>query len=185
MGSENVVVGAVLVGGAALAGGAMLLLSRAKAAPPEEQPPEEVGADIAIRIIDPRTGEPLSRNSPAILAEGTEYALEMTVTNTSTRMGSPVAASLTIDITGKAGPLRITFPPAWAEPFGPGVTVAWSFPVGTAISFFVPSGTGGSTGEIVVVVRAPNGLMLASDIEPLSIQSAEISYGANVTIGVI
>ena len=137
--------------------------------------PSGYGASISLQILDAATGEPVPRNSPAVVVEGGNYIARFTITNQSTRLGAPIGADLGTTIAGVAGTTSIPFPAMWITSFGPGQGVTWD------ITFTIPDGTGGQTGSIVVDVWPPTGPALASAQEPLTVQSAAITYQATIT----
>ena len=148
-------------------GGLGLALSRKK--------PSGYGASISLQILDAVTGEPVPKNSPALVVEGGSYIARFTVTNLSTRLGAGVEAYLTIELVGAAGLGPIAFPAPFTALFLAGQAVSWD------ITFLVPDGTGGTPGAIAITVYAPTGASLASVSEVLTIQSAAITYAATIT----
>ncbi len=160
--------------GLSLLGGGFLLLMKALGKP------SGMGASIKLDILDAVTREPVPRNSPATVMEGTAYVAAFTVTNQYTRLGSPVGADLRVAMDGQAGALTITLPASWVTSHAAGEAVAWDIP------FYVPDGTGPGSGLIQVRVLTPDGnTLLAEAQEPLTIQSAVVVPGASITpIGV-
>jgi len=159
-------VGLLAVGGLAYA------LTR-KPAPPEERPP---AAGIDIKVYDAQ-GNLVPSNSPLTLTEGESYTVVLTVTNQSTKAGTPWEATLEVVI--YAGTDYTTLIPVTArsEYFGAGETRTFSY------SMNVPLGTGGEMGNIVATVNDPTGVKLADAIEYFSIEEVPIVYGATVVIG--
>lgn len=137
--------------------------------------PSGYGASISMQILDAATGEPVPKNSPALVVEGGSYIARFTVTNLSTRLGGPVDADLTIELVGAAGPGPIAFPVPFLVLFAAGQSVSWD------ITFTVPDGTGGTPGAVAITVYSPTNVRLASASEPLTIESAAIIYGATIT----
>ena len=149
--------------------------------PPVPPPPGEGGATIGITILDAQ-GNPVPQNSPAALLEGQIYTVMLTITNTTTKAGQPWATPLQVSIF--AGTNLSTFIPSQIASynFGAGEIKILTFPLG------IPVGTGGETGQVVARVFSPIdvGLTspLATDIEPITIGTIAIIYGATIVIGV-
>ena len=138
--------------------------------------PSGYGASVSLLILDAATGEPVPKNSPALVVEGSSYIARFTVTNRSTRLGALVGADLPITIAGVVDTTVIPFPGAWITSFGPGQSVGWD------ITFTVPDGTGGMTGKVIVDVWPPSGPEPIAHVEePLTVLSAAITYGATIT----
>ena len=130
--------------------------------------PSGYGANISLQILDAATGEPVPHDSPATVVDGGSYIARATVTNRSTRLGTPVAATLTIKFYGFAG----GFPDLiWPVPEQKVQT--FNFAAGQSgeinCSFKVPAGTAGQVGEIGAWVESPNAVELARGREPLTI----------------
>lgn len=177
---NKVTKGLLVAGAEAAAVTGMIFFARQAGAGPPEPPPDgtQLGATISIQIIDPRTGEPVPRNSPALVIEGTSYLARITVTNASTRLGAPTDADLQILMAGLAGNTGISFPLPWVWNAPPGGVQPWD------ITFDVPDNTGPGAGEIRVQVVDPGGVELDLAIEPLTIEEAAIVYAADVILQV-
>ena len=137
--------------------------------------PSGLGASISLQILDAATGEPVPRNSPALVVEGGSYIARFTVTNQSTRLGGPVAADLTIEMVGVAGTQPISFGAPFVVGFLAGQALSWD------VTFVVPDGTGGTPGAVAITVYSPTNVRLASVSEVLTISSAAITYAATIT----
>jgi len=163
---------AVGVGLGLAAVGIIVLASRAKGAPPEE----EEGV-LKIEILDSE-GNPVPSNSPALLAEGEDYTLRVTITNQSTKGGEPWPAALSFSV--YAGTNLQTFIPvtSYTASFGAGESIAYTWPLN------IPMGTGGQSGNVLVTVWDPDGIQIASGIVYFDIQTVEIIYDADIVVGV-
>jgi len=150
--------------------GAIYFASRAKAAPPEE-------GGVTIVIYD-QYGNPVPSGSPSILTEGASYTMVVTVTNMSTKAGTPWEATLTIDVSAVVDGSAIMTPSVKAEYFAAGETKAFSYPLS------VPLGYGGFSGSALALVKDPTGVTLDSATEPLTIEEIPIDYAAGIVIGV-
>ena len=151
------------------------LVARAARAAPGPAPGGVAAAISRIDIVDAVTGNPVPRNSPATLVEGSSYTASFTVTNQSTRLGVPVGADLLILIEGMVAAVSLPFPPAWLTSFAADQSLS------SNIDFTVPDGTGGQTGVVNVRVFTPDGaILLAQAQEPVTILSAAIDYGASI-----
>lgn len=157
--------------GLGLAGLAAYALTReVEAAPPE------VGG-VTIQIFD-KYGNPVPSGSPALLTEGESYTMVVTVTNLSTKAGTPWEAMLTIDVSAGVDGLDIMTPSVKAEYFDAEQTRSFSYPLS------VPLGSGGLSGSASALVKDPTGVTLDSATEPLTIEEIPIIYGAGIVIGV-
>ena len=163
--------GVIIIGGLGLAlVGVLGLASLARAAPPEKE-------GVTIVIYD-EWGNPVPTGSPAILQEGASYTMVVTVTNMSTKAGTPWEATLTIDVSAVVDGSAIMTPSVSAEYFTAGQTRAFSY----ALS--VPLGYGGFSGSALALVKDPTGVTLDSATEPLTIEEIPIDYAAGIVIGV-
>ena len=135
--------------------------------------PEE--APVQIEILDAQ-GNPLPRNSPFILSEGASYTTRVTITNTSTRAGTPWPADLSIGINA-ATPLTQLIP-AQLTPasFAAGETKSFNFPLN------IPWESGGQVGEITAWVKDPGGIVIGSAVAPITIEAVAVDYSATITI---
>ncbi len=150
--------------------------SRAKAAPPGG---EQVAATVGLEILD-MAGNPVPKNSPATVVEGSTYTLRTTVTNKSTKSGVAVGVNLAIQPWGGTDATPMTFSPNWfTAAFGAGVSYLFDS------VFTVPAGSGGKTGQIGAYVFDPSNNIIAQAGDTLTIQSVAIVYGATVTIGLV
>lgn len=162
---------AAVVGGVGLAGlTAYALTRKVEAAPPE------VGG-VTIVIYD-KYGNPVPSGSPAILTEGESYSMVVTVTNMSTKAGTPWEATLTIDVSAGVDGVDIMTPSGTAEYFDAGQTRSFSYPLDVLLGY------GGLSGNASALVKDPAGVTLDSATEPLTIEEVPIIYGAGITIGV-
>ncbi len=164
-----VIVGGLGLGLAATVGIAAIAMAK----PPEE--PEEGGVTI---VIYDEWGNPVPTGSPAILEEGASYTMVVTVTNMSTKAGTPWEATLTIDVSAIVEGSAIMTPSVKAEYFSAGQTRSFSYPLS------VPLGYGGFSGSAQALVKDPTGVTLDSATEPLTIEEIPIDYGAGIVIGV-
>lgn len=140
-----------------------------------EAAPEKGGVTI---VIYDKYGNPVPSGSPAILREGEPYTMVVTVTNMTTKAGTPWEATLTIDIGAVVDGHTIMAPSVVDEYFSAGQTKNFSH----ALS--VPMGYGGFSGVAVAVVEDPAGVTLDSATEPLTIEMVAIDYAASIEIGV-
>ena len=90
-----------------------------------------------------------------LLGEGVTYQVNTTVTNTSTKAGTPTAAVLNIQVSGTLNGVSIL------ENVGD-YNFAASEAQSAVFPMTIPSGTGGQTGEVKVTVRDPSGNILDS-----------------------
>ncbi|MBA7560639.1 hypothetical protein ES708_02268 [subsurface metagenome] len=160
---------AVGLGVAAALGAGIYFATRAKAAP------EEGGVTI---VIYDEWGNPVPSGSPSILEEGASYTMVVTVTNMSTKAGTPWEATLTIAVSAVVGGNDIMAPSTKDEFFTAGQTRNFNF------ALVVPMGYGGFSGSAVALVKDPTGVTLDSATEPLTIEEIPIDYGAGIVIGV-
>lgn len=164
----------VIVGGLGLGlAAAVGIAALARAAPPEE--PEEGGVTI---VIYDEWGNPVPTSSPAILNEGGIYTMVITVTNMTTKAGTPWEATLTIDVSAAVDANAIMTPSVEAQYFAAGQTRTFSY----ALS--VPVGYGGFSGSALALVKDPDGVPLDSATELLTIAEVPIDYAAGIVIGV-
>ncbi len=104
---------------------------------------------------------------PYSVEAGKAYVPRATETNTSTKSGSPVGATLTL-YAGWGGAVPLSFSsPIATLPFGPGETKAVDF--GFTVS---PACTAGQTGSMSVDVLSPLGAFLATDYDTLTVLGA-------------
>lgn len=148
----------------------VVLVAKAKGAPPEE-------GGVSIVIYD-EWGNPVPTGSPAILAEDASYTMVVTVTNLSTKGGTPWEASLTIEVSAVVDASAIMSPSLKIEYFAAGQTRTFNY----ALS--VPLGYGGLSGSALALVKDPSGVTLDSAMEPLTVEEIPITYGAGIVIGV-
>lgn len=171
---KTVLIGALVAGGALLAARAL-----AKEEPPKEEPPgEEPACSVALQIIDLTTGQPVPVNSPALVLEGSSYLVRVTITNTSTRLGVPVAANLTLILVGEIALTSLPFPAPTTYAFAAGQTRTFD------LTFGVPAGTGGKVGSITATVVAPNGQAICMDDELLTVEAVAVVYSCTLTLSV-
>lgn len=141
--------------------------------PPEEIFAGEGRASVKIEIYD-ELGNPVPKNSPAELLDSSSYTARITVTNRSTKLGQPVAASLRIVVFSEAGsepaiPNKIFIQSEKTQSFAAGQSLAFDYP------FTIPSGMGGAMGYIWARVIDPNGVQIATVTEPLNIRAIVLS----------
>ncbi|MBA7686268.1 hypothetical protein ES703_94711 [subsurface metagenome] len=163
------------VGLAALLGGVVLLAKGEKPEEPEK-PPEEEAAKIVIEIFDAE-GNPVPTNSPAVVDEGQTYTARATITNNSTKAGTPWEATFDIQFTALTAYASFYERDLIAEHFTAGQTRSFDF---TGIT--IPIGSGPGEGQFFVAVFA-EGNRIAEGSEALSIGEVAIDYGATVVIG--
>lgn len=168
---ENRKKAAVVLGLAAALGASIYLATKAEAAPERE-----LKAKVGIEILDSQ-GNLVPHNSPAVLTEGESYTMVVTVTNMSTKAGTPWQAVLTIDVSAAVDGSNLMPPSVDYEPFAAGATENFSYPLS------VPLGYGGFAGSAVAIVRDPLGATLDTAIESLTIVELPIVYGAGIVIG--
>lgn len=144
-------------------------------------PPGENAASCTIQILDAATGSPVPKNSPALVVEGSSYIARIIVANRSTKTGSPVGATLTVDVKGYAGSITIPFAAPVTEAYLAQETKTKDW------TFTMPAGTAGIAGSIVVAVKDPTGAVVSGGTctEPLTISSAAIEYAASCSISVL
>lgn len=150
--------------------GAVGLYALAQAAPAPE------GAKIKIEILDAE-GHPVPHNSPVSLLEGESYTVRLTITNLSTKAGEPWGTNLDVMITAFCDYTTLITITRATEYFAAGEAIIFDYPMA------VPLGTGGQAGQIVVRVFDPEGNLVAEGIEPLTVETIEIIYGATIVIG--
>ena len=167
--------GLMVIGAAAAIAAGLFAWSKAKAEPPEP-PPDEEDTTLSIVILD-ANGNPVPTNSPANLIEGEDYTLRLTVTNTSTKLGTPWEATLWVRAQVATTQVNI-FSYSTQEYFLASQTRSFEYP------FSVPEGIVGDTGLAIGQVDDPNQNLLANISQEIAILSAAIDYGAIVVIGV-
>ena len=160
------------IGGLGLVGGLVYLATRKVKAPPEGPP-----AAVKIEVYDSE-GNLVPSNSPVTLDEGATYTVMVAVTNKTTRGGVPWEANLETIIMAATTLVDLIPYDVREALFAPNETKSFTSPL------VIPVGLGGQTGAITVDVFDPAGILLAYAVEPLTIQSVAIIYGATVTIGV-
>lgn len=112
------------------------------------------------------------------LVEGGSYTLTATVTNNSTRSGSPVGASLLMSFSGSVGGVFVLSPSGAGNvqaSFGPGESKSFN------VNFTIPFGVYGS-GGFTCVVSASGAGTLAMDTISVNVQQAAINYAAQVSL---
>ncbi len=153
-----------------------LRASRAKAAPPEGEQP---AAMVGLEILD-MAGNPVPPGSLGTVVEGSSYTLRMTVTNTSTKLGAGVGATLGIQPFGAIVSTPLVFSPNWfPQAFTAGQSIVFNS------TFTVPAGSAGLTNIIGADVFDPSNKLLAEKTDTLTVQSAAIIYGATIGIGLV
>jgi hypothetical protein len=90
------------------------------------------------------------------LTEGEIYLVELTVTNQSTRLGTPVEAELGIGISAATEKISIIPSQLSREHFGPGESRTFGY------SMPIPMGSAGQTIALCAWVEDPAGEMIAS-----------------------
>ena len=140
----------------------------------EEAPPP--GATIGIEVFNSQ-GLPVENNSPIVVNEGESYTVRVTITNLTTRAGAPWEATFGIDF-AVLGATEVIVP--WgrtSEYFAAEQTRALDY------SMDIRFDLGGTLAAIQVNVLDPTGALVARAIEPVTIESVAIIYGAEVVIG--
>lgn len=145
------------------------LLLRKKEVPPPEAP-------ITITILDAQ-GKPVPRTSPVTLTEGASYTARITARNTSTKAGTPWAATLGVGISGSTAVRQLIAAQIKQVNFAADEAKAFDFP------FSLPMGSGGESGEITAWVQDPTGKAISSAREPLTIAEVPVIYSATIVIG--
>jgi len=163
---------ALAVGGLAGLAGVIYLATKGKAAPPEGP-----SASVSIEVLDSE-GNPVPRNSPAVVNEGESYTVMVAVTNTTTKGGVPFEADLETWVMAAAGWIDLIPGDIYPSHYLPG-----------SIGYFystlnIPMGLGGMTGAITVNVFDPGGKLIATKVEPLTIKAMALIYGASISISV-
>lgn len=161
---------AVGLGVAAGVGALLYLAAKAKAAPPE-------GATVKIQVFDAE-GHLITSNSPLELIEGESYTVRVTVTNLSTKAGEPWDAELEVVVHASTEWEALIPVTTSMEAFAAGQTLSFDYPM------MVPLGVMGFSGQISATINDPAGIRLARVLEPFTIITIEIIYGATVVIGV-
>lgn len=165
---DKAVVGLGLIG---LVFGGIYLATRAKAAP------EGPAAAISIAVLGPG-GVPVPVNSPLTLDEGASYTVMTIVTNKTKRAGEPWEADLETVVAAAANWTDLIPGDIFPQHYLPTSVLYFYSP------FTIPMGLGGTTGAITANVFDPDGNLVATVTEPISIRSMAIVYGATVTVGV-
>lgn len=139
-------------------------------------PPDEDAGMIDIAILD-SDGNPVPVNSPARLAPGQTYTVQVSVTNRSTQGGAPVGAVLTTAIESFVNGTTLIPAQDRIDNFSANgmLTFQWNLPV--------PTGLYGVMGNVVVNVLSPLGTVIAGVTVQIEIV-AEVIYGADVDTGV-
>ena len=163
----------IAVGAGALGLGSLIVWALTKK-PPEEPPPGEAGADVGIEIYD-KDGNLIPSNSPVELVEGSSYTARVTVTNQSTKLGQPVAASLRVVVVSVVSNLP-SVPDTFLIPqqeksqsFAASQSLYTDFPLS------VPVGIAGANGFISAKVFSPDGVQIAAAMESVSIRAIAIT----------
>ncbi|MBA7659309.1 hypothetical protein ES703_67286 [subsurface metagenome] len=167
---KKVAIGAGIV--AAVVGAIALIKGKKPPITPIPPPPEGVAATISIEIIG------AERNSPVSLEEGGSYIARLTVTNATTKAGTPWEATLTVHIAAHTEFVTLIPVQVSDENFAAGQTRTFDFPMS------VPLGAGGQPGNIIARVKDPAGINVATVIEDFTIVTSEIIYGATIVVGV-
>ncbi len=107
------------------------------------------------------------------LIEGEIYIVQLTITNQSTRLGTPVEAELGIGISAATEKISIIPSQLSREHFGPGETRTFGY------SMPIPMGSAGQTIALCAWVENPAGKMITSASEDITIVVASITtpYG--------
>jgi len=163
---------ALAVGGIAGLAGVIYLATRGKAALPEGP-----SASISIEVLD-SGGNPVPKNSPAIVNEGESYTVMVAVTNTTTKAGVPWEADLETWVMAAAGWVDLIPGDVYPSHYLPG-SIGYFYS-----SLYIPMGLGGETGAITVNVFDPDGNLVATKTEPLTILTTALIYGATVSISI-
>jgi len=135
------------------------------------------GAELKLEIIGPGS-IPVLGNSPVTVLEGESYTVRATVTNLTTKAGQPWEATLTLRVVANIAGELFLGPIVSDEYFAPGQTLAFEYPM------TIPLGKGGLSGTVIAIVTDPANKQLAYASEPLAVETVEITYGAEVVIGV-
>ncbi|MHB8084338.1 MAG: hypothetical protein ACYDHZ_00735 [Dehalococcoidia bacterium] len=164
--------GAAIAIGLAAAVGIIVLATRKTAAGGSE--------DVVIRIYD-ENGNPVPVSAligagTANLTEGQSYTANVTITNASTKAGTPVDAVLVLAATIMAGSHNLITPWSQSPSFNAGESKSFSFP------FSIPIGYGGLAGAVSITVKDPSGNSVAAGSESIAIASLPIDYNATITI---
>lgn len=109
------------------------------------------------------------------LEEGASYTVRLTIKNTSTRGGAPVAASLGVGISANTvGGAVLIASRVDSKSFAASEVKSLDY----ALS--IPFGLGGQSGEIQAWAEAPDGTDLAAAKAALNITVQPIVYGATI-----
>jgi len=161
-----------VIGGLGIVGLVAFVATRAKAAPPEGP-----AASVKITVLDAE-GTPVPRNSPVTVDEGATYTVAVAVTNMTTKGGVPWEADLETWVMAAAD---------WTDLI-PGDIYPQHYLAGQISYFYstlvIPVGLGGAIGAITVNVFDPDDNLVATAIEPLTIRSLALIYGAAISITV-
>ena len=153
----------------------LVLLGVKKAEVPLE-PPEPTEGEAATIVIEIVGAE---KNSPAVVVEGETYPVRVTVTNTTTKVGTPWEATFNIRMVVNIGNWGVILGPTVSdEYFDAGITRVFEYLMS------IPVGTGGLPGSVNFIIRGPAANVLATASEIFDVVEAEIIYGASVVIGV-
>jgi hypothetical protein len=116
--------------------------------------------------------------------EGDTISMVIGATNTSYQeiggVNTPIAAALTLKISGSAGVIALIPVTSKVYNFGAGQSLPIDKSSWGALQFIIPVGTGGMTGTITVSLLDPVGNTLASGQASLPINHAPIIYGGTV-----
>ena len=164
----------IMVGAAALIAGVIYAMSK--------KPKEGEGGTVVIEILD-ANGNPVPKKSPASLVEGTNYTIRVTVANRSTRGGIAQEADLTLSVHVTLG--GMTFINGLSDGllshrFAADSSYAFTWPLMVPVGYF----NTGTTGLVDARVISPDGTVLATAQEPLTLQILDIIYKATIVIGV-
>jgi hypothetical protein len=155
---------AAVAGGLALGAGLFIFaLTQTKKTAPLPPVPndgtEDFGAKATIKIIDNTTGQIVEHNSPYNVEEGRTYTVFVTVTNQSTKAGTPWAAQIGVQLSAAGG--SSIFIPATTKNLG----FAANQTVELSYSMSVPVNS--PNGSITLSLLDPNGVAFATGSEQI------------------
>lgn len=164
----------LIIGGFALGVGILGYLATRRPVISPEIP--GAGASLDIEIV-PVEGKVYESPSSVTLDEGRSYTVRVSVTNTSTRAGTPWEAALEMTIYAyydTTYPIPVTS--TGKITYQPGEKKTFTY------SLSLPVGSGGKSGAVVAGVYDPMGRHLATGSLSFGIRSAQVTYGALIEV---
>jgi hypothetical protein len=132
---------------------------------------------ISVATLPVVYGATVDIGLPASMVEGQTYSIPVTVTNSSTKGGTPWPATLSLAamVTTPAGTLLSTNPASYSYAAAEGHSQNFSVAV--------PLGAGGAVLSFAVTVNDPNNAIAATLIKTITITTVPVSYSGTISVG--